>query len=156
MWKEDIFEIGKQVLLSTRNLQDLAAITKQATRVTKTTTRKLMPLYIGPYTIKSLRGPLIKVPGTDPELMRQVTVELDLPKYFDISPIRHCSELRPFYDEEFNPVTTVRTPPQTAKAVAQASFTQSQDALQTNATYTKCTANMGKQETLNCKSQQQT
>ena len=41
--------------------------------------------------------------------------------------------------------------PQTAKAVAQASCTQSPDALQTNATHTKCTANMGKQETLNCK-----
>jgi hypothetical protein len=114
MWKEDIFEIGKQVLLSTRNLQDLATITRQTTGVTKTTTRKLMPLYIGPYTIIGLRGPFISVPGTDPQIKRQVTVELDLPKYFTISSIRHCSELRPFHTEDFNPVTNTRTPPTTA------------------------------------------
>jgi hypothetical protein len=121
-WQDGMFEIGKQVLLSTANIQDVDTISKDITNEGMVAaTRKLMPLFIGPFKVKSMRGPSVSIPAKRNSkgkiirevLERQVTVELELPKHFQISPIRHVSELRPYFKRQsgFNTVTDIALPP---------------------------------------------
>ena len=120
-WVEGKFEVGNQVLLSTANIQSVDTIGKHSDEGMTAATRKLMPLYIGPFTITQLKGPPIQVPakvdskGTviRPAVERHVSVKLNLPTQLNLSPIRHISELRPYYarDSIFDTSTEIGVPP---------------------------------------------
>ena len=56
LWQDHIFEAGKHVLLSTKNIKDLLTVARQTEGIQQTT-RKLMPLYIGPFEIKKNAWP---------------------------------------------------------------------------------------------------
>ena len=112
LWKDDIFEVGKYVLLSTKNIKDLSTVARQAEGINPTT-RKLMPLYIGPYEIVKMKGPMVTIPNSNPPIKRQITAELKLPKYLQLNSTRHCSELKPYVETEFNSARDYQVPPQT-------------------------------------------
>ena len=87
-WVEGAFDVDKLVLLSTGNIQDIDTIGKDVTdEGMVAATRKLMPLYIGPFKIKALKGPTVTIPAKRDsqgviireELKRHISVELDLP-----------------------------------------------------------------------------
>ena len=63
-------QVGDQVLLSTKNIS----------MTTKTTARKLLPLFIGPYTVS--------------RVISETTYKLDLPDMLRIHPVFHVSQLR--------------------------------------------------------------
>jgi len=65
------FTVGQEVLLSTENI-----------RMKSPGTQKLLPRYIGPFTVKSQKGP--------------VTYELSLPSALRIHPVFHVSLLKPY------------------------------------------------------------
>jgi hypothetical protein len=71
--KEPAYAVGDKVLLSTRNI-----------RFRHSGVRKLLPKYLGPFTVMAKHGP--------------VAVRLDLPPKLTIHPVFHVSLLRKYYE----------------------------------------------------------
>ena len=58
---------------------------------------------------------MVTIPNSNPPIQRQITAELILPKYLGISTKRHCTELKPYIESEFNSATDYRVPPTTTE-----------------------------------------
>ena len=80
--REVQYEVGQQVLLSTRHFTFKAV-----------GTRKFMPKYIGPFKVLKLAGP--------------VACKLELPSSYTVHPVFHVSLLKPYCSSE----TTAAPPP---------------------------------------------
>lgn len=80
--REVQYEVGQQVLLSTRHFTFKAV-----------GTRKFMPKYIGPFKVLKLAGP--------------VACKLELPSSYNVHPVFHVSLLKPYCSSE----TTAAPPP---------------------------------------------
>lgn len=90
MKRKDIsFKVGDYVLLSTKNLNLKAAMGDEGGR------RKLMPRFIGPFTVEAVINP--------------VTYSLHLPAHLGCHPVFHVSLLRPFKPDAKRPPMPVPT-----------------------------------------------